>query len=95
MNNKKVILSFLNKEKNKTCLRDIVNGYYIYKGRTLTTDGSILVNYSTVIASWNQDGSINLNMKKYSVTTSKIQQLIKRLATDKKIIINEIKEGNL
>lgn len=89
MSNKDVINSFLRKEKNKTCLRDIVNGYYIYKGRTLESTGNILINYNTIIASWNKNGSINVNMKKYSVTTSKIQNDIIRTAKNLNIKVIE------
>lgn len=49
-----------------------------------------LVNYSTIIASKKiNDDTINLNIKKYSQTTSKNQNLIKRLATQKGYTIKE------
>ena len=37
MTNIEVIKSFLQGEKAQTGLREIVNGYYMYKARTLTT----------------------------------------------------------
>ena len=37
MNNKQVLTSFLEKENAKTNLRNITNGIYQYKGRTLYT----------------------------------------------------------
>ena len=83
MNNEKVIKKFLEKEQAQTALRAIVNGYYTYKGRTLYTqeqNGNFeLINYNTRIAYINQNG-LHINIKKYSVTTSKIQNQIKRLA---------------
>lgn len=90
MSNKDVINSFLRKEKNKTCLRDIVGyNYIVYKGRTLESTGNILINYNTIIASWNKNGSINVNMKKYSQTTSKIQNDIIRTAKNLNIKVIE------
>lgn len=50
MNNLEVIKRFLEGNKGQTPLRGIQNGYYIYKGRTLTTDGQSLINYTTEIA---------------------------------------------
>ena len=50
MSNLEVIKRFLEGEEGQTALRDILNGYYTYKGRTLTTDGNELTNYNTVIA---------------------------------------------
>lgn len=47
MNNLEVIKKFLKGEKAQTPLRQVYGGY---KGRTLTTDGEELINYSTVIA---------------------------------------------
>lgn len=88
MSNEKVILSFLNREKAQTSLRDIVNGVYIYKGRTLTTDGNKLINYNTIIAFW-EDNKLHLDTHKYSQTTSKIQSKIKRLAEEMGVDIIE------
>ena len=49
-----------------------------------------LVNYNTIIASKKiNDKTINLNIKKYSQTTSKNQNYIKRIATQKGYIIKE------
>ena len=81
MNNERVILNFLQGKEGKTPKRNILNGYYYYEGRTLTTDGEKLVNYSTVIG-YKKDQKLYLNNKKYSVTTSKIQNMLKRLALD-------------
>jgi hypothetical protein len=72
MNNLEVIKRFLEGNKGQTSLRDIPSGYYMYKGRTLTTDGQSLINYDTEIA-YKKDGKLYLNKTKYSVTTSKIQ----------------------
>ena len=80
MNNKEVILAFLNGKNAKTQLRTIVNGCYYYKGRTLWTNNNILVNYSTNMAKI-EDNKLYINIKKYSRTTSKIQSLIRGLAS--------------
>ena len=49
-----------------------------------------LVNYNTIIASKKiNDDTINLNIKKYSQTTSKNQNEIKRQATQKGYTIKE------
>ena len=88
MKNEKVIEKFLERESAKTGLRTITNGIYGYQGRTLQTDGNKLINYSTIIAYF-EDDNLYLNTRKYSVTTSKIQTAIKRLATKKNIEIIE------
>lgn len=80
MNNETVIKKILNKEKGKTALRDILNGCFIYKGRTLESTGETLINYSTVIAYW-KNNKLYINSKKYSATTSKIQTKLRRLAS--------------
>ena len=79
MSNEQVILAFLHHEKAHTPTRNITNGIYSYKGQTLHTDGQKLWNYSTIIAEW-KDSRLYINIKKYSVTTSKIQNKIKNLA---------------
>lgn len=91
MNNEKVIQAFLNGESARTGLRDICNGVYIYKGRTLTTDGDVLINYSTKIA-YKEGNKLYLNINKYSQTTSKIQSKIKMLASQQGFDIIEYKE---
>lgn len=80
MSNEKVIKKFLEREQAQTPLRDIVHGYYSYKGRTLYTKDNELINYSTRIA-YIEDNTLYINTKKYSVTTSKIQSKIKYLAS--------------
>ena len=79
MNNQDVLQAFLQGEKAQTNLRNIQNGYYMYKGRTLTTDGITLINYSTIIA-FKENGKLYLNKNKYSVTTSKIQSKLHTMA---------------
>ena len=90
MNNERVIKEFLNGNQAKTPLRNIQNGYYTYKGRTLYTDGNNLINYSTTIATL-KDGKLYLNINKYSSTTSHIQSKIRQLATGKGLEIVEVK----
>lgn len=80
MKNENVIKKFLEQEKAQTPLRDIINGYYSYKGRTLWTRENELINYSTRIA-YIKDNTLYINTKKYSNTTSRIQNKIKQLAS--------------
>lgn len=80
MNNENVIKKFLKKEQAKTPLRNIINGYYIYKGRTLWVRDNELINYNTRIA-YIEDNTLYVNVKKYSSTTSKIQSKLKQLAS--------------
>lgn len=91
MSNEKVIKEFLNGNQAKTQLRTILNGYYTYEGRTLWTNGNVLVNYSTNMARL-EGNKLYLNIKKYSVTTSKIQSMIKRLATGQGLEVIEVQE---
>ena len=88
MTNLQVINKFLNREKGATNKRQILNDYYYYEGRTLQTDGTDLINYSTIIAYFDNDNILHLNKSKYSATTSKIQYQLERLALeqDKKIV---------
>jgi hypothetical protein len=89
MNREQVIRAFFRKEVAKTPLREVYDEYRPYKGRTLevkisrSDDGDVidLINYSTRIASI-VSGYLYLNTKKYSSTTSHIQSMIKRLATE-------------
>lgn len=91
MKNENVIKKFLEKEQAKTPLRDIVNGYYSYKGRTLWTWRNELINYSTRIA-YIEDNTLYINIKKYSSTTSKIQSKIKQLGKEYNYNIVEYQE---
>ncbi|MGM9544095.1 MAG: hypothetical protein ACI3T9_03860 [Romboutsia timonensis] len=80
MTNQEVITRFLNREKGATNKRQILNGYFYYEGRTLQTDGTNLINYTTKIAYFDNDNILHLNKTKYSATTSKIQNQLERLA---------------
>ena len=89
MTNETVIKKFLNKELGRTPLRKILNGYFYYEGRTLQVEKEVsedlgvelveLINYKTPIARI-EGNTLYLNTNKYSVTTSKIQSLLRRLA---------------
>ena len=91
MKNENVIKLFLEGKEAHTPTRNILNGVYYYIGQTLKTDGKKLINYNTKIA-YIENNILYLNIKKYSVTTSKIQSLIKRIATEKNYKIIEYKE---
>ena len=80
MTNQEVITRFLNRERGQTNKRQILNGVFYYEGRTLQTDGTDLINYSTKIAYFDNDNILHLNKTKYSATTSKIQNQLERLA---------------
>lgn len=88
MTNLQVINKFLNRERGQTNKRQILNGYYYYEGRTLQTDGTDLINYTTKIAYFDNNNILHLNKTKYSATTNKIQNQLERLALaqGKKII---------
>ena len=92
MSNEKVILAFLNGKNAHTPTRNIQNGYYTYKGQTLSINGIELINYSTKIA-YHKNGMLFLNGDKYSSTTSHIQSKIRRLAEDMGFKIVEYKEN--
>lgn len=84
MTRTEVLTKFLNRQSAHTPFRDIPDGYYIYRGCTLSTNGTILVNYKTEIAYFtsNIHGVIlHINKSKYSITTSHIQAELLRLAT--------------
>lgn len=75
------INDFLNDDTNTKA-----SNLYMYRSDDIIN----LVNYNTIIASKKiNDKTINLNIKKYSQTTSKNQNYIKRLATQKGYIIKE------
>lgn len=91
MKNENVIKKFLEREQAKTPLREIVNGYYSYKGCTLYTRDNELINYSTRIA-YIEDNTLYINTKKYSSTTSHIQNKIKYLGKEYNYNIVEYQE---
>jgi hypothetical protein len=64
-----------------------INGSTKGKASNLYIEGDALVNYWTVIAR-RVEGVIVMNSHKYSVTTSKIQNYIRRASGNKRIEIN-------
>ena len=81
VNKKEFIKSFLNDDTTKKS-----SNLYMF----ISDDIINLVNYKTIIASKKiNDDTINLNIKKYSQTTSKNQNEIKRQATLKGYTIKE------
>ena len=82
MSNETVLRRFLEHQTGHTATRNITNGVYTYQGQTLATDGLKLVNYSTVIARHIRANVVEINVKKYSKTTSKIQNKLKQLAKE-------------
>lgn len=84
MTNETVIRNFLKHQEGHTPKRYTYNGLHT---STLWTHGNELVNYQTVIARWVGINTIELNTKKYSSTTSKIQTKIERIAEEYNIKI--------
>lgn len=82
MSNETVLRRFLEHQMGHTATRNITNGVYTYQGQTLATDGLKLVNYSTIIARHVRANVVEINVKKYSVTTTKIQNKLKQLAKE-------------
>ena len=82
MSNETVMRRFLEHQTGHTATRNITNGVYTYQGQTLATDGLKLVNYSTVIARHIATNVVEINVEKYSVTTTKIQNKLKQLAKE-------------
>ena len=82
MSNETVMRRFLEHQTGHTETRNITNGVYTYQGQTLATDGLKLVNYSTVIARHISANVVEINVKKYSVTTTKIQNKLIGLAKE-------------
>lgn len=80
MINSNVIKNFINHKKGETPLRNIIDEYRVYKGRTLASDGKSLYNYNTLIAYHSDNGKLYINKEKYSKTTSKIQWQIRHIA---------------
>lgn len=91
MKNENVIRKFLEGEQAKTPLREINKYYYSYKGRTLYTRDNELINYNTRIA-YIEDNTLYINVKKYSSTTSTIQNKIKLLGKEYNYNIIEYQE---
>ena len=82
MTNLQVLRRFLEHQTGHTATRNITNGVYTYQGQTLATDGLKLVNYSTVISRHIRANVVEINVKKYSVTTTKIQNKLIELAKE-------------
>lgn len=74
MKTDQVITAFLHREKAHTQIRDLMWGG---RGCSISTDGARLWSYDTVIAQWSED-TVLINNTKYSATTSKQQNLLKR-----------------
>ena len=81
LQNEKVGGAFLKKERATSGERDIVNGYYMKRGASISTDGATLWSYWTPLAKWDGD-RVKMDARKYSMTTtlqqSDLRQLCKR-----------------
>ena len=79
MKNEEVIKRFLKHQEGHTPKRYTYDGLYT---STLWTRENKLINYRTVIARWVNNNTIELNTKKYSSTTSKIQHKIEQVCEE-------------
>lgn len=77
MDNLSVIQAFTQRKCGHTKMRNYVNGYYMCHGCTLESTGYSLINYATVIARWLSDTEVELDTRKYSSTTSRIQSKLR------------------
>ena len=77
---------------------DLIRTYLLTKeenkGSNLYISGNALINYSTCIA-YKKDGLLYLNVEKYSVTTTKNQNLLRRIAGENNIRICECTEEQI
>lgn len=80
--------------KNIEVIRTFVNGGTKAKTKNLHIDGDKLINYNTCIAV-RKSGNIVINNKKYSVTTSKIQNMLRREIPSYKVQEVETEEAVL
>ena len=66
----------------KELIKDFNNGatYGSASNKRVRIDGDYLYNYNTILAIRNNDGTIQLNNRKYSQTTSKLQNNIRQYA---------------
>ena len=77
MKNKDVIELFLQKKKAS--------------GSNLYSDGNKLVNYSTTLAQWHDNYHLIVNNTRYSVSTSKNQNWLRRAITSERgIVIKDV-----
>ena len=79
MKNEEVIKRILKNQEGHKPKRYTYDGLYT---STLWTRENKLINYRTVIARWANTNTIELNTKKYSSTTSKIQHKIEQVCEE-------------
>jgi len=82
--NEDLIKSFLTTKDNKK-VGNLLTKY------NSETDEVFLINYSTIIAK-KKKSQVTISTKKYSVTTTKIQNMIKRMAEQNGLIVKSIEE---
>lgn len=81
--------------KNENVVENFFNGVECCNhGESLTCRNGKLINYSTTIAQWTQYG-LTINDTKYSATTSKIQNMLKRMSNNRKEvhIVSNVNKG--
>ena len=76
--NANVIGKFLLREKATSPVRNIKEDYHVYKGASISTDGTRLWSYNTIIAQWGGD-TVLINNTKYSNTTTMQQHDLRNM----------------
>lgn len=89
--NEYVINRFLEHKNAHSPIRNYVNGYYMVKGSSISTDGHTLYSYSTPIARWQGD-TVLVNNTHYSHTTTLQQSDLMYLLSRNKIKTAEMPE---
>ena len=73
---------------------DVIKKFLIKEsagGSNLYSDGDRLINYSTTLAQWHDNYHLIVNNTRYSVSTSKNQNLLKSAITSKRgIVIKDV-----
>ena len=70
----------VNMLSNESVLKAFINGEYA-KNANLTSVGDCLINYRTIIAR-KENGNISISSRKYSPTTSKIQNKLRNMVVN-------------
>lgn len=90
---KKKGLIVMARMKNEDVIKNFVemNGECSNHSESLYIYGNKLINYSTTIAQWTKKGLV-INDTKYSQTTTKLQNMVKRMSNNY-ITVSNIHEG--
>ena len=87
--NEKVGGAFLKKKRATSGQRDIVNGCYVERGASISTDGATLWSYWTRLAVWDGD-HVKMDARKYSMTTTQQQSDLRQLCRREGVKLVEV-----